>query len=154
MALKNYVLACILLTMSQFASAQYEEDIDLINEIALASKGIQQEFEAKLGTLDANEQLLAGSFLRTSQHVYDTAQHARTILLFIEVVDQRRIHYATQFFNADIAMFKRGLILDVDALGDISAKTRSSTVRKFSDDLLTQILEFQRLMHEIQGKGK
>jgi hypothetical protein len=148
------IIACIVLTMSQYALAQYEEDIDLINEIALASKGIQQEFEAHITSLDAKEHLLAASFLRTSQNVHDTEQHARTILLLIEVVDPSRIHYATQFFNADVAMFNSVLTRDVDALRDVAAKTRSDLVRKSSEDLLVQVIEFQRLMREIRGKGK
>jgi len=70
------------------------------------------------------------------------------------VVDPSRIHYATQFFNADVAMFNSVLTRDVDALRDVAAKTRSDLVRKSSEDLLVQVIEFQRLMREIRGKGK
>jgi len=154
MMLKKYILASIVLTLSQFACAQFEEDADLLNEIALTSQGIQQEFEAKILGLDQREHLLAGLFLRTSQNVHDTAQHARTALLLVEVVDPKRIGYATQLFNVDMVIFTTALARDVEVLGEISSKTGSSLLRKASDDLGSQVVEFQRLVHEIRGKGR
>lgn len=152
--LKKYIFALLVLTLSQFACAQFEEDADFLNEIALTSQGIQQEFEAKILGLDLKEHLLAGLFLRTSQNVHDTAQHARTVLLLVEVVDPKRIGYAIQLFKLDMAMFTTALARDADALREISSKSDSSLMRKASDDLGSQVVEFQRLLHEIRSKGR
>ena len=107
MKMKNFIVAFIVLMSTQLGFAQSEEDIDSLNEITGVSHHLQQEFESYLGNLDGKELLLAGLFLRSSQSVYDTAQHARTVLLFIELVDKTRIDYANMFFNADLKMLKK-----------------------------------------------
>ena len=154
MMFKKCILAFIVLTLSEFAFAQYEEDADLLNEIALTSQGIEQEFEAIIQSLDQKEHLLGGLFLRTSQNIHDMAQHARTLLLLIEVVDQNRIVYATKFFNSDVVIFKSTLDRDLSALREIGAKTQSSVLRKAADDLSKQAVEFQLLLGEIYSKGR
>lgn len=149
----RFLIIAITVFSNQLAFAQYEEEIDLLDQISHSTRDLQQAFKAKFLDLHSELGPTVGHYLLVNQRVYDLAVHARTTFLLIEIVDRTRVEYAKGIFNADVAMFQSALLSSNYDLDKILSETKNSNIQDFTEKLKIQILDFQSIVQNVQARG-